>query len=130
MPASLKVSHCLICDDVRLEVSYKETVVGIYISGISVPSLPWFIFVCVWMSVIWSGDGEVSLEIRILDPLFNEIGQSRGHARAIQTGRESALTFRGLACNIESEGNYTIQWRMEHGAWQTIKTVPVMLAKT
>jgi hypothetical protein len=129
-PPSLTVEHCLICDDVRLEVSYKETVVGIYTTGISVPSLPWFSFVCVWMIVRWSGDGDIPLEVRILDPAFKEIGQTNGVARAIQQGRESALTFRGLRFNIESEGVHTVQWRTQNGQWESIKSVPVVLVRT
>jgi hypothetical protein len=129
-PPGLRVLHCLICDDVRIETSYKETVVGIYTTGIGVRSLPWFAFVCVWMAVIWSGDGEIALEVRVLDPTFKEIGQTQGLAHAIHQGRETTLTFRGLSFSIESEGTYTIEWRVQNGSWNLIKAVPVVLVRT
>jgi hypothetical protein len=129
MLPTLKVVHCLICDDVRMEVYYKETVVGIYPTGISLTSVPWFMYVCIWMIVIWSGEGEADLEIRVLDPTFAQVGQTEGRARAIHQGRESSLTFRGLMFNVTSEGTHTIQWRFQDGSWETIKSVPIILAR-
>jgi hypothetical protein len=127
---TLKVVYCLMCDDVRLEVYNKETIVGVYATGISLPSLPWFIYVCVWMAVIWSGEGEVGLEVRILDPKFTEIGQTQGRAHAAQQGRESSLTFRGVIFTVETEGIHTIQWRAANGGWETIKSIPIALARS
>ena len=128
---SLQVIHCLICDDVRWEVANKETVVGIYTSGIAIPSVPWIVYACIWMTVIWSGSGDAVIEIRALDPRQVQIGETSGHATAIRQGAESSLTFRGLVLSIESEGTYTVQWRIgPYGAWQTMKTFPILIPKT
>jgi len=125
---SLKVTHCLICDDVRWEVANKETVVGIYTSGVAIPSVPWVFYASIWMNVIWSGHGEADIEIRALDPQHIQVGETGGHATAFHQGTESSLTFRGLAFSIESEGTYTIQWRMgPGGTWQTMKTFPIVI---
>lgn len=125
---SLKAIHCLICDDVRIEVGYKETLIGVYTTGITIPILPWTGFVCIWMSVIWSGEGEVELEVRVLDPRSESIGNAQGRGHAAQQGRESSVTFRNLMFKVASEGTHMIQWRIVGGAnWETVKSFPVAM---
>ncbi len=132
MPPSPNVQavHCLICDDVRQEVLSKETVVGVYTAGISVPSMPWTINVCIWMSVIWSGDGELFLEVQILDARQSQIGYAHGQGRAIWQGHESSLTFRQVDFTIQSEGVCEIQWRHSGGGWATLRQLPIYMVRT
>lgn len=129
-PPSLKVIYCLICDDVRLEVGFKESLIGVYTTGISVPALPWRGSACVWMSVIWSGEGALDLDVRLVDPKFVPIGTTRGRARAIQHGRESSLSFRNLLFEINTEGTHIVQWCADGSDWETIKSFPVGLTRT
>lgn len=127
---SLKGIYCLICDDVRMELGYKESLIGVYTSGISIRTVPWLGFICVWMSVIWSGEGDADLEVRVIDPRLESIGITRGRGHAVQQGRESSITFRNLMFTIESEGTHMIQWRIADGDWQTIKSFPVAMLRS
>jgi len=127
LPASIQVVHCVVCDDVRTEINSKETIVGVYSAGMIAPVLPWQALVCIWMTVIWSGDGNLNLEVRILNPRQDQVGLVSGTAQAMWIGMESALTFRGLALQIGMEGVYTIQWRPAGGNWDTIRQFPIYL---
>jgi hypothetical protein len=125
--ATISVRHCVLCDDVRLEVGGKETVVGVYTAGMTVPEIPWFGFVCVWMAVIWSGDGALEVELRVTDPTNEVIGSVGGHGTAVWQGIESSLTFRGLTLKIEREGIMNIEWKAGSAGWQPIHQFPVFL---
>jgi hypothetical protein len=127
---TLRVVHGLICDDVRSELFHKETLVGVYQTGIAVRSLPWTSNICLWMAVIWNGEGDVDLEVRVLDPKNRQVAEALGKARAIQQGKETSLTFRGLSVRIETEGPYLVQWRAVGGIWETVKTFSVALVRT
>ena len=125
-PASINVVHCVVCDDIRLEVGNKETIVGVYSAGMTVPTLPWVVSTCLWMTVIWSGEGSLNVEVRIVNPRQTQAGETSGSANAIWQGQETTLTFRGLIFTIDMEGIYNIQWRTAGGAWETIRQFPVM----
>ena len=126
---TLIIRHCVICDDVRLEVSNKETIVGVYPVGVSVPFFPWFANICIWMPVIWSGDGELYVEVRILDTAKEQIGIVGGNATAMWSGFESSLTFRGLSVTLNMEGFHSVEWRAAGGAWQHLRHFPVYLPR-
>lgn len=127
--ASVRVVHCVVCDDVRLEIGNKETIVGAYTAGMTVPHVPWSANVCLWITVIWSGEGELSVEIRVLNPRHQQVATTRGAARAIWQGNESSLTFRGIVFSVEMEGIYGIQWRVGGRDWEPIRQFPVYIAR-
>jgi hypothetical protein len=125
VPASIKIIHCVLCDDVRIELGYKEIIIGVYSGGITVPMLPWTGLLCAWLTVIWSGEGTLDLEIRVLDPTQQSVGTVSGSGTAILVGAESTLTLRGLIIQIEMEGYYTIQWRVAGGVWASLRQLPI-----
>ena len=119
--ARLNLIDCVICDDVRTEILNKETIVGVYNSGISVPLVPWSMPICLWFQVMWSGDGELQLDISILNPGNREVGKTEGKAHAILQGSRSTLAFRGLFITADMEGIYDIKWRIDYGEWQSVR---------
>jgi hypothetical protein len=122
--------HCVVCDDVRLEVGYKETIVGVYIAGMTIQTVPWYVTVCVWMTVIWSGEGDLQLELRVLNPRLTQVGEVNGVGHSRYQGQESTLTFRGLVFAVDMEGTYSIQWRAAGGAWETVRQFPIYITRT
>jgi hypothetical protein len=129
-PPSIAYRYCIVCDDVRTEIASKETIVGVYVSGIWVPSLPWYMTVCLWMTVMWSGDGEINLEIRIVDPAGTSMGAVNGKAKTIYQAHESSLTFRGVVLEVSMEGIYDVQWRKDGGVWETIRKLPIYVTRS
>ena len=90
---------------------------------------PWLGLVCVWMAVIWSGDGLLELEIRVSDPTNAVVGKVGGVGTAVWQGIESTLTFRGLNPNLEREGILNIEWRAGGAGSERIRQFPVFLIR-
>ena len=127
---SLECIECLVCDDVRMEVSNKETIV-VYISVPSrSPQYRWIVNLVFWLSVIWSGDGNIFLRSRITDPAHKELIATEGFATAALQGHPTSLVVRGLYFEARMEGVYQIQWqRGESDDWTTIRTLPIYLLR-
>jgi hypothetical protein len=125
MPANIHLVHGVVCDDVRTEILSKETIVGVYSAGILIPSIPWVIMLCLWMTVIWSGDGATPIEVRVLNPSNTQVGEQKGEGIATLQGLQSTITFRGLLFNVDMEGIYTFQWKAGGGEWQTVRQLPI-----
>ena len=127
---SLECIECLVCDDVRMEVSNKETIVGVYLGGVTIPEVPIFVNLVFWLSVIWSGDGNIFLRSRITDPAHKELIATEGFATAALQGHPTSLVVRGLYFEARMEGVYQIQWqRGESDDWTTIRTLPIYLLR-
>lgn len=125
MVATVHLVHCVVCDDVRAEILSKETIVGVYSAGMVIPSVPWAVTLCLWMTVIWSGDGQLPLEIRVLNPSNAQVGEQKGIGIATFQGFQSTLTYRSLFFTIDMEGIYTFQWKAGDHEWQTIRQLPI-----
>jgi hypothetical protein len=82
------------------------------------------------MAVIWSGDGQLELEVRVTDPTNEVIGSIGGTGTAVWQGIESTLTFRGLTLQLEREGILNIEWRSGNSNWQRIRQFPVYLLRS
>src|ERR1051325_1924721 len=63
---NLKLHYTMLCEDVRLEVNHKLSLMGIFY-GIQVPQLPVTILKIVILNH-WSGQGQYLSEVRILTP--------------------------------------------------------------
>jgi hypothetical protein len=120
----------MVCDDVRTEIGNKDILVGVYTAGMTVAALPWFGTICLWLAVMWSGEGMATVEVRILNPRHASSGETQGVFNSIWRGYESSLTFRHIFINVDVEGPHEIQWRLENGNWETIRHFPIYLAKT
>jgi hypothetical protein len=128
--AHLDIRDCIVCDDIRQEAAGKETLVGVYTTGISVPRMPWPVSVCVWLRVMWSGEGGLDMEFRLRNPRGAVVAQASGTGQAMRQGRHTSLALRGVRFNADIEGAYEIQWRAATGAWHTVDAFPVMIDRT
>ncbi len=65
-PKKLELVYTLLCDDVRLEVGNKLSLMGVF-EHITVPQLP---FALIKFAVVnhWRGEGSYQSEVRILTP--------------------------------------------------------------
>jgi hypothetical protein len=129
MTATIDLVHCVVCDDVRIEILSKETIVGAYTAGIIVPRIPWVASLCLWMTVIWSGDGQLPIEIRVLNPLQVQVGNQQGIGTAQLRGHQSTITFRGLFFTVEMEGTYSFQWKAGTAEWRIARQLPVYVSE-
>jgi hypothetical protein len=128
--SSLHVEDCIVCDDIRVEAGGKETLVGVYTTGISVPAMPWIVNACLWLRAKWSGEGQTWLEFQIIDPRNAQVFSRSGSARPIFQGLRSSLAIKGVVFKAEMEGDHEIQWRpMGDAQWQSIDRIPIMIAR-
>ncbi len=62
------IENCLVCDDVRREISSKDILIGVYSSTINIPSLPANVNLCFWMLVLPKKLGNLVIDLKIEIP--------------------------------------------------------------
>ncbi|MCI0485955.1 MAG: hypothetical protein L0229_05070 [Blastocatellia bacterium] len=105
---NLRLHYTIICEDVRLEVNHKLSLMGIFY-GIQVPQLP---VTLLKMAILnhWSGEGQFLSEVRILTP-------NRTQTIAVSHPSPFEIPPDGYADNVTifanisfpTPGNYVVQ---------------------
>ena len=104
----LRLQYTIICEDVRLEVNHKLSLMGLFYA-IQVPQLP---VTLLKMAIVnhWSGEGQYLAEVRILTP-------DRSQPIAVSPPSPFEVPANGFADNVTifgnvsfpAAGNYVIQ---------------------
>ncbi|HEX5732895.1 MAG TPA: hypothetical protein VF131_08675 [Blastocatellia bacterium] len=104
----LRLHYTIICEDVRLEVNHKLSLMGLFYS-IQVPQLP---VTLLKMAIVnhWSGAGQYLAEVRILTP-------DRSQPIAVSPPSPFEVPTNGFADNVTifanvsfpAAGNYVVQ---------------------
>jgi hypothetical protein len=105
---SLKLHYTIMCEDVRLEINHKLSLMGLFYA-IQVPQLPVTLLKMVILNH-WSGDGQFLSEVRILTP-------DRSQPVAISAPSPFQVPPDGFADNVTifaniafpTAGNYVVQ---------------------
>ena len=105
---SLKLHYTILCEDVRLEINHKLSLMGVFYA-IQVPQLPVTLLKMVILNH-WSGDGRYLSEVRILTP-------DRSQPVAVSPPSPFEVPPNGYADNITvfanvtfpGPGNYLVQ---------------------
>lgn len=105
---NLRLHYTVFCEDVRLEVSNKLSLMGIFYA-IQVPQMPVTMLRIVILNH-WSGDGQYLSEVRILTP-------DRAHPIAVSPPTSFEIPSNGYADNVTifanvsfpAAGNYVVQ---------------------
>lgn len=105
---NLKLHYTLICEDVRLEINHKLSLMGLFYA-IQVPQLPFTLLKIVILNH-WSGDGQFLSEVRILTP-------DRSQPVAVSPPSPFQVPPDGFADNVTifanvsfpTAGNYVVQ---------------------
>ncbi len=96
--AHLQLHYTLLCEDVRLEINHKLSLMGVLYS-IQVPQLPVTLLKLVILNH-WSGDGQYLSEVRILTP-------DRGQPIAVSPPSPFQIPPDGFADNVTIFANIT-----------------------
>jgi hypothetical protein len=104
----LRLHYTIMCEDVRLEVNQKLSLMGLFY-GIQVPQLPVTLLKMVILNH-WSGEGQYLSEVRILTP-------DRVQPIAVSPPSPFEIPVNGFADNVTifanvsfpSSGNYVVQ---------------------
>jgi len=105
---NLRLQYTIICEDVRLEVNHKLSLMGLFYA-IQVPQLPVTLLKMVIVNH-WSGAGQYLAEVRILTP-------DRSQPIAVSPPSPFEVPTNGFADNVTifanvnfpSAGNYLVQ---------------------
>jgi hypothetical protein len=123
--ATFDAQYCVLCDDVRSETTGKEILIGVYPVGITIPSMPWFVIISVWLRGAWSGEGEAQILVRIKNPKGIEVGRVSGLGKSVWRGFISSITLPGLAFQADMDGNYEVEVQIDGGEWKHILQFPI-----
>ena len=94
----LQLHYTLLCEDVRLEVNHKLSLMGVFY-GIQVPQFPVTLLKMVVLNH-WSGDGQFLSEVRILTP-------DRAQPVAVSPPSPFEVPAQGFADNVTIFANIT-----------------------
>ncbi len=120
--AKLTVKQFIVCDDVRREATGKEILIGVYGSGISVPSFPVQIALSFWMQFY-------SDEV-IMPPIMLEFqlkgAENEGNFFLVNVQLASAKAGLGtvalppLPISLQIPTNLLLQMKQPGGEWETV----------
>jgi uncharacterized protein DUF6941 len=105
---SLRLHYTIMCEDVRLEVNHKLSLMGIFYA-IQVPQLPVTLLKMVILNH-WSGDGQFLSEVRILTPDRTQpVAVSPPSPFQVPEGgfADNVTVFANV--NFPAAGNYIVQ---------------------
>jgi hypothetical protein len=95
---NVQLHYTIICEDVRLEVNHKLSLMGIFY-GLQVPQLPVTLLKIVVLNH-WSGEGQFLSEVRILSP-------DKSQPIAISPPSPFEIPANGFADNVTIFANIT-----------------------
>jgi len=96
--ANLKLHYTILCEDVRVEINHKLSLMGI-LYAIQVPQLPVTLLKLVILNH-WSGEGQYLSEVRILTP-------DRAQPVAVSAPSPFQIPSDGFADNVTIFANVT-----------------------
>jgi hypothetical protein len=96
--SNLRLHYTILCEDVRLEINHKLSLMGIFYA-VQVPQLPATVLKVVVLNH-WSGEGKYLSEVRILTP-------DRGQPIAVSPPSSFDIPADGFADNVTIFANIT-----------------------
>lgn len=111
---------CLICDDVRREITNKDILIGVYAAEINTPALPAQINLSFWLLITPKKLGPLSLELKIDLPGAPQPAQIKIDTMVIEPIRPFSLFTPQASYRLLKEGDLKVsvrqfgkeQWRL------------------
>lgn len=122
-----RVVTALVCDDARREDNKKEILIGVYTGGILVEKFPSRLALCLWTLVQTSGEGELSLEFRVVDSEDTALIAGEGMVSVANSDEPSSLVFPKMPLKVEKATTLRFQLKPLGGNWETIAEKSVRL---
>ena len=102
-----KLIYSILCDDVRLEMGNKLSLMGIF-ENVFLPSFPAVIIRFATVNH-WMGDGEFQTQVRVLSPEGREVAVSAASRLRIEPqGYADNVTFFANV-SLDRAGTYSVQ---------------------
>ena len=110
-----------------MEDTKKYILIGIYTEVLIVKKLPTNLNLAFWVEMYFDQNGEVAIEVRILNNKKPVVGGQAAFSIKDHT-KLIPVPFRDIPISIEAEGMLTFQMREKGGRWKTVKKIPLKLA--
>lgn len=129
MEKRTKILHALICDDVRREITGKETLVGVVGDEIFTPTFPIIYHITLWIRAIFDFDGLrwADFEIRTADGI--RLLQSQKLPLHTQRNKSTTVVVQGVPIQIQSPCDVEVRWKLPEEEWETVATLGIRQGK-
>jgi hypothetical protein len=118
-----------VCDDVRIEMSGKHILIGVYTTSIVFQQLPAQLSIHLWIDFQHERTGVVSFAVRgRLKPTDAVAFEFGGQAEVNKAGIREAMAAGPLPCLIGQEGSLVIEFKTDEGEWEEIRALPIQTA--
>jgi hypothetical protein len=126
--AHIKALFGLFCDDIRLEASGKQILIGVYPGDIVLQSFPATIAISSW--VAFTREGNIGEQLSVEFRIINTSGQALGYGSLVLTftrpGDEGAIALPPLPISLTTPDTLSLQLRQHDGDWQTVRSIGVV----
>jgi len=116
--------HIIFCDDVRQEITGKQTLVGVYTGDMMVPTFPIDIGIAAWARVYGLKKGERKFTARISHGEFDN--KVDGISMLENEDRPLVMAFQGIPLSIISEGTIRFEISFDGSDVSVVGELPVV----
>jgi len=119
----LEITNCIVCDDVRREITGKDIIIGVYSGDIIVGTLPFVLNLALWIECRIISKNPFGLRIRVTfgEEKTAEVGIE---FEANNPGQASIVTP-PLPVKGKAAGELKVETSINNGEWKLLKTKAV-----
>lgn len=122
----LSVNHCIVCDDVRREVTHKLILIGVYTGQIQVQEFPVGLNLACWLDVTAAGTGKIPIKFRFLrQPDGQEFPLAEGDVEIVNEQDFTNFTVSPAMARLEEPGTLQLQMQQYDEDWETVRDITV-----
>lgn len=121
----MKISNCIVCDEVRIENNGKHILIGVYPHNIQVPQFPHRQLLTMWMQFNTGEAGVVDIEFRVLDEKHAVKVAGGGHVEVEDKSLPATIPIGSFPIEIQAPTKLIFQFRKAGKRWQTVNTLTV-----
>lgn len=121
----LNVENTVLCEQVRVELGGKHTLLGAFAPELNIPEVPANVLIAAWVSGKPSGVGQFEAEFRVLGPNEDKLIGAKVHGEFSGLGNTS-MVIGPFPLAISGPGDYLFQWNFGD-QWDRITTLRLHL---
>ena len=122
------LNSMILCDDVRQEVSGKETLVGVYSSTIVVAAIPASLKSLFFRISVTISDATMNqVRFSVTGPDGNKVSELSGSPPPFKSNGEASLVFEHSPMNLPFSGRYKVELALGGGPAVEVGTFEVRL---
>lgn len=117
----------VVCEDIRIENTGKQFLIGVYPRDILVVAFPATIALSLWLPFDAEGSGELPLKVQVLGPGDTMLVKMELTGQLSASGK-SAINTPQMPIQVQAAGALKFQIQQFEEPWETVATIDVNLA--